>query len=199
MNKVDIKLINAFLERDRQNIKADLESYKDLYCAATSYNSSNIKHGHQRRINPNILKEFAQKVLEKETELENAKSFDDIYTIIKSCKIYKIGRLAIYDTAIRIAYLKGLEPTEVYLQQGASWGAHKLCIHGKSVNRDKFDDLGLKDFKIHEIECFLCIYHKIVIVKTCSDSLFSIGQKNCQLFVAKLRNFLDSHNRMVLY
>ena len=34
MNKVDIKLINAFLERDRQNIKADLESYKDLYCAA---------------------------------------------------------------------------------------------------------------------------------------------------------------------
>lgn len=40
-------------------------------------------------------------------------------------------------------------------------------------------------------------YH--VIVKTCSDSLFSIGQKNCQLFVAKLRNFLDSHNRMVLY
>ena len=40
---------------------------------------------------------------------------------------------------------------------------------------------------------------EIVIVKTCSDSLFSIGQKNCQLFVAKLRNFLDSHNRMVLY
>ena len=40
---------------------------------------------------------------------------------------------------------------------------------------------------------------KGVIVKTCSDSLFSIGQKNCQLFVAKLRNFLDSHNRMVLY
>lgn len=43
------------------------------------------------------------------------------------------------------------------------------------------------------------IADKSVIVKTCSDSLFSIGQKNCQLFVAKLRNFLDSHNRMVLY
>ena len=82
MNKVDIKLINAFLERDRQNIKADLESYKDLYCAATSYNSSNIKHGHQRRINPNILKEFAQKVLEKETVSGSGKStlaFDTIF------------------------------------------------------------------------------------------------------------------------
>ena len=66
MNKVNIKLINAFLERDRLNVRADLESYKDFYCAATSYNSSNIKHGHQRRINPNTLKEFAQKVLEKQ-------------------------------------------------------------------------------------------------------------------------------------
>lgn len=47
---------------------------------------------------------------------------------------------------------------------------------------------------------FGCVVIKsVVIVKTCSDSLFSIGQKNCQLFVAKLRNFLDSHNRMVLY
>ena len=45
----------------------------------------------------------------------------------------------------------------------------------------------------------LVVKYGDVIVKTCSDSLFSIGQKNCQLFVAKLRNFLDSHNRMVLY
>lgn len=43
------------------------------------------------------------------------------------------------------------------------------------------------------------LFSSTVIVKTCSDRLFSIGQKNCQLFVAKLRNFLDSHNRMVLY
>ena len=132
MNKVDIKLINAFLERDRQNIKADLESYKDLYCAATSYNSSNIKHGHQRRINPNILKEFAQKVLEKETELENAKSFDDIYTIIKSCKIYNIGRLAIYDTAIRIAYLKGLK----YICNKGLVGGHINYVFMESLSTE---------------------------------------------------------------
>ena len=90
MNKVDIKLINAFLERDRQNIKADLESYKDLYCAATSYNSSNIKHGHQRRINPNILKEFAQKVLEKETELENANVVTNTVGMFIGWAIWKI-------------------------------------------------------------------------------------------------------------
>lgn len=52
--------------------------------------------------------------------------------------------------------------------------------------------------KINKNEKFIYVRFT-VIVKTCSDSLFSIGQKNCQLFVAKLRNFLDSHNRMVLY
>lgn len=52
----------------------------------------------------------------------------------------------------------------------------------------------------HKLDPYEDFVHKsLVIVKTCSDSLFSIGQKNCQLFVAKLRNFLDSHNRMVLY
>ena len=53
--------------------------------------------------------------------------------------------------------------------------------------------------KIRGFWCYTKHITSFVIVKTCSDSLFSIGQKNCQLFVAKLRNFLDSHNRMVLY
>ena len=38
-----------------------------------------------------------------------------------------------------------------------------------------------------------------VIVKTCSDICFTIGQKNCQMFVAKLHNFLHPHNRMRFY
>ncbi len=53
------------------------------------------------------------------------------------------------------------------------------------------------EYNMEQVKVWLEKY--TVIVKTCSDSLFSIGQKNCQLFVAKLRNFLDSHNRMVLY
>lgn len=160
MNMINKQLINAFLEHYRQNVKADLESYKDFYSVATSYNSSNIKHHHQRRINPNTLKEFARKVVEKEVELKNATSFDEIYKIIESCKIYKIGRLTIYDTAVRIAYLKGMEPTKVYLQQGSSWGAHKLGINGNFIPKSKFDKFGLKELTAHEIECFLCIYHK---------------------------------------
>lgn len=75
-------------------------------------------------------------------------------------------------------------------------------IDGKTMDIHSVQGKGVKcqgvsfNFKIGcgEYDTFY-----VVIVKTCSDSLFSIGQKNCQLFVAKLRNFLDSHNRMVLY
>ena len=56
-----------------------------------------------------------------------------------------------------------------------------------------------KDAPKDEPETAVLLPDLFVIVKTCSDSLFSIGQKISQLFVAKLRNFLDSHNRMVLY
>lgn len=38
-----------------------------------------------------------------------------------------------------------------------------------------------------------------VIVKTFSDICFTIGQKNCQMFVAKLHKFHHPHNRMRFY
>ena len=38
-----------------------------------------------------------------------------------------------------------------------------------------------------------------VIVKTCSDICFTIGQKNCQMFVAKLHKFHHPHNRRRFY
>lgn len=40
MNEINIKLINAFLKRDRQRVNDKLDSYTDFYSAATSYNES---------------------------------------------------------------------------------------------------------------------------------------------------------------
>ena len=69
------------------------------------------------------------------------------------------------------------------------------------LTEEKFTDLNeILEFALNKLPPIQkTVVLLSVIVKTCSDSLFSIGQKNCQLFVAKLRNFLDSHNRMVLY
>ena len=46
--------------------------------------------------------------------------------------------------------------------------------------------------KYIENEAFL-----IVIVKTCSDNVCTIGQKKCPMFVAKIRNYFHSHNQML--
>ena len=45
-----------------------------------------------------------------------------------------------------------------------------------------------------DVQLFIC-----VIVKTCSDKCFTVGQKNCQMFVAKLHKFHHPHNRMRFY
>lgn len=46
---------------------------------------------------------------------------------------------------------------------------------------------------------YIVAKHLAVIVKTCSDICFTIGQKNCQMFVAKLHKFHHPHNRMRFY
>lgn len=52
---------------------------------------------------------------------------------------------------------------------------------------------------VQAAESVLDVQGKVVIVKTCSDSRFTIVQKNSQLFVAKLHNFLSPDNRMSFY
>lgn len=175
MNKINEKLINAFLKRDRENVKNDLDSYKTIYSAARAENCYGIKHHHQRRINPSTLESFARKIQHKENELENTQSFNDIYKIIAGSQITGIGRLTIYDTAVRIAHLKGFKPDNVHLQQGASWGARKLDIHKKQEDKAIFNKLGLENLETHEIECFLCIYNKCLDCSFINSCLYIIN------------------------
>ena len=88
---------------------------------------------------------------------------------------------------------RALQPKPEKVQEDY-WTIYEKDCFGSYHSYKDFMSFG----SYEDAESFL-LRDKTVIVKTCSDSLFSIGQKNCQLFVAKLRNFLDSHNRMVLY
>ena len=64
----------------------------------------------------------------------------------------------------------------------------KAMQHLKEVNKIHY-----KEYNLTDLEALS------VIVKTCSDICFTIGQKNCQMFVAKLHNFLHPHSRMRFY
>ena len=110
---------------------------------------------------------------------------DKLIDVVKNYKRYG------YDDEIRDYAIRLLE------ERG--WSVDDLKTFGYWENSDYEEALIQYKAYCRNSLIAVCVLVLSVIVKTCSDSLFSIGQKNCQLFVAKLRNFLDSHNRMVLY
>ena len=156
------RLIDFFIQNERAGIERDLNNYKSIRMAANARGVDDKKHSHQRRIKPVILKKFALEVKSKATQLEQAGSFEEIYAIVRSCKVQNIGPLAIYDTSVRIAHIFHHEPKDVYLQRGAAWGARALGIRGSRVPKQEFVKINSKfeQLKPHEIECFLCLHHR---------------------------------------
>lgn len=155
-------LIKDFVNKHRQIIKDDLANYEDIQSSATAIGKNKKKHEHQYRIKPSILEDFSKKINEKTDDFKQAESFEKIYSIVDSCRIYGIGPLAVYDTAVRIGRIYNIEPEKVYLQRGAKWGAQALGINKNRAEKRDFVKIN-KNFcklKAHEIECFLCIYNK---------------------------------------
>jgi len=126
--------------------------------------------GHQRRVGKNKCKEGGEKLLSDPfwLELENAKSFEDIFRVTEIVKVKtdRLGDLWSYDTAQRIALHKGWYPNEVYLQSGAKDGARVLVREGyiegfnvrgnRHINREHFPDI-LRELKPYLIENILCV------------------------------------------
>lgn len=155
-------LIEYFIQHEQANIYKDLDNYRDVYMAARAKGADGKKHPHQHRISPTVLDEFARKIASQSDRFAQARSFDGIYSIVESCKIYKIGPLALYDTAVRIGHIYNIEPQEVYLQRGALWGASALGIHKSKASKQEFTAITPVFSRLtpHEIECFLCLHHK---------------------------------------
>lgn len=93
-------------------------------------------------------------------------------TIFKDLPALRIKVNGLLHTGYVIIALNGSDYYEVYLLKGKD----AECVNEEVC----YNELG-------------------VIVKTCSDICFTIRQKNCQMFVAKLHNILHPHNRMRFY
>lgn len=129
--------------------------------AATARNFTNQKHNHQFRIPPAILDRFAVSVLSKINQVKSSKSFDDLISIIDSCRIKGVGDITIYDTAQRIGGYLGLYPQKVYLHGGTRVGAEILIgkIKGKSISVSQLPTpFQSAAISAGEIEDILCIY-----------------------------------------
>src|SRR5262245_48111916 len=77
-----------------------------------------------------LSRESERRLLEDSESLEAAETFHELFELVESIigSIYRIGELAVYDTALRIGVRLGLEPKKVYLHRGTRRGATALGL-----------------------------------------------------------------------
>ena len=100
---------------------------------------------------------------------------------------------------------KGWTKDSIFMEQQVKFTDGKISLHGNIVHREKpkFADYVLyvnKATPIAIIEAkdtkHTVSYGLHLIVKTCSDIFYTIGQKKCPMPSAKIRNYSHSHNLM---
>jgi hypothetical protein len=134
--------------------------------AALSVDHLGKKHPHQYRLKREDLQNFGNALVQNAERIENAINFEEIISYVRSCKIYGIGELAIYDTAVRIGAFLDIWPDRIYLHAGAKVGA--LAVN-PNISADVItkNDLPLafqaEDLSCYELEDILCIYKKMFL------------------------------------
>lgn len=104
-------------------------------------------------------------LLAAEEQLASAKSFDALHALVESLilNIRGVGELMVYDTTVRLAAYRGLEPTDVYLHAGTRAGARALGVdhRARSIPRRSLP-APLRRLPATELEDILCIYKDVL-------------------------------------
>lgn len=129
--------------------------------AALAKDPDEKRFKHQRRIPAKTLQVWAEVLHKKASQIQQCETFDHLFEMAEneSRKLWGIGELCVYDTALRIGTYLGLEPNEVFLHAGTRDAARALGLDG--VRRAvPLVDLpnALRQLKPREIEDCLCIY-----------------------------------------
>lgn len=116
---------------------------------------------HQHRLSRSVLAECVRYLEASLKALTKARAFEELHEIVREeiGGIRGVGRLMVYDTALRIAAWRRLEPRRVLLHAGTRVGARRLGLDAKA------DSLAMADFpaalrrlRPREVEDVLCIY-----------------------------------------
>lgn len=153
--------------RDLPTLEGSIET------AAMARLRNGKRHSHQRRIPRAVLENVKNNLLQRQDELERAANFDDIYRIVKECRVSGFGELAIYDTALRIGVRLGKLPNSVYLHAGTRKGLKALGLDAgrKSIELAELPR-PLRELPASAVEDFLCIYKdEIARLDNAADSL----------------------------
>lgn len=162
------ELIDKYLDKHACHLKRAREYFENLSTnevvlkAALSVNEDSKIFPHQYRVGKTKTELAANILLQFETEILSAQSFEDIFKYTEEVRKMRIGvgHLWSYDTALRISFQKKVYPKNVYLQAGVIKG-YKKIFNQNSKNRFEEKNKFPKELQIleqFEIENFLCIW-----------------------------------------
>ena len=128
------ELIDKYLDKHACHLKRAREYFENLSTsevvlkAALSVNEDSKMFPHQYRVGKAKTELAANKLMQFETEILAAQSFEDIFKYTEEVRKMKIGvgHLWSYDTALHIGFNLGLLPNEVYIQSGVKRGLKKF-------------------------------------------------------------------------
>ena len=117
------------------------------------------RYHHQRRLSTATL-EAVHSMLQREP-LAKCRSFHELHDMLREAigPVHGVGRLMIYDTALRLGAKLGLEPERVYLHAGTRDGARNLGLDWRAESVEMKDlPMELHKLKARQVEDILCIY-----------------------------------------
>ena len=161
--------VKAYCSAGRKRLVDSLEWFgkassleESIQRAALSVMCDGKIHPHQRRVGAEALVLASEHLRLGARDIKSAPSFQCIMSTVAEVAgpVRRIGKLAIYDIALRIGWFRGpkFKPERVYLHAGASDGAKALNIRmAREVPITSFPP-GLQRLKPYEIEDFLCVH-----------------------------------------
>jgi hypothetical protein len=191
-DKTLTKLIRSYQTNNSKHAENGLTFYKSLptleeliYYAAMAIDPNGKRSSHQRRLKKVTLESVKNNLLENQDKLRAAKSFEEIKGLVEKCAISGFGRLAKYDTALKIGAWLNLYPTTIHLHAGTRDGARALGLDVSNGFLTKEElPKPLQDLGPLHIENFLCIYKKQLKnpdnqkVSDCATDSESVIEKN---------------------
>jgi hypothetical protein len=129
--------------------------------AALAINSKGKRYSHQCRLKKAALEKAQQALLMNSEAIGQAKSFDDLFSLVETIvePIEGLAELYVYDTSLRIGARLHLLPNRVYLHRGTRDGAQALGFDGRAKVLEMSEiPLELRQLEPHEIEDVLCIF-----------------------------------------
>lgn len=158
--------VQEYITVNKKKIDKEFDFYREsknidelIHKAVFAILPDGKRNPHQRRISEHIFKDVEKNILKIKETFNNFKTFDEILSVIEENKVKGFGKLAVYDTALRIGMYFNIYPKAVYMHAGTKGGARNLGLNVKReyIPKNEFPQ-SFMVLEPYEIECILCIY-----------------------------------------